>query len=238
MDDKIKIEIWSDVACPFCYIGKKEFEKALSGFSKKELLDIEWKSYQLAPDMTTDTGKSLAQSLADAKGISLNDASQMFKSVSERAASVGLKFNMDKAVPANTHNAHTLIQFAKKAGKQSEAEELLFRAHFTEGKNVDDIPTLLALGEALGFDRHSLEDAISNRLYDTAIDNDIDEAFQLGVRGVPFFVFERKYAVSGAQPSEVFRNTLEKISDEWEKANFAVAAVKDGSTCNTDGTCN
>lgn len=237
MENKMKIEIWSDVICPFCYIGKREFEKALEQFPEKDQFDIEWKSYQLAPDMTTKQGKSIDEYLSESKGISIDDAHSMNASVSERAKEVGLDYHFEKAIPANTMKAHCFSHFAKKYHKQNEAEELLFRSYFTEGKNIDDTSTLLELGKDLGLDTDELKAALENETYTDVVREDIYEAFQLGVRGVPFFVFDRKYAVSGAQPETVFTQTIQKSFTEWEKSQPESLHVSDGDSCSATGDC-
>lgn len=234
----MKVQIWSDVMCPFCYIGKREFERALDTFSAKNQLDIEWKSYQLAPDIETDVNKSLSEYLSDMKGISVEDANNMNSSVAERGTDVGLEFNFDKAIPANTRLAHNLIHFAKESGKQNEAEELLFRSYFTDGKNVDNVQTLLNIGDELGLESEALKVALEQGNYDNAIQKDIYEAFQLGVRGVPFFVFDNKYGVSGAQPSQVFSQTIEQAYTEWNLSQVKSLEFIEGESCQADGTCN
>lgn len=215
MKDKMKIEIWSDVMCPFCYIGKRKFERALARFSSPEKVELEWKSFQLSPDMKTDTTISAYQSLANHKGISLEQAKAMNDQVVEMAKSVGLVYNMEKSVVANSFNAHRFTHFAKANSKQNEAEELLFRSYFTDGKNIDDFPTLIELGNEIGLDAAALKTALENNSYADDVRHDIYEAQQVGVRGVPFFVFDRKYGISGAQETEVFLQTLHKAFDEW-----------------------
>lgn len=216
MKNKMKVEIWSDVMCPFCYIGKRKFEKALAQFPSREKVEIEWKSYQLSPDMKTDTTITAYESLARHKGISVDEARAMNNQVVEMAKSVGLVYNMEKSVVANSFNAHRFTHFAKAHGKQNEAEELLFRSYFTDGKNIDDFPTLIELGNEIGLDASALKTALEDDSYADDVRHDIYEAQQLGVRGVPFFVFDRKYGVSGAQETQVFLQTLEKSFDEWE----------------------
>ncbi len=238
MNERMKIEIWSDIMCPFCYIGKREFEKALNDFSKKELVDVEWKSYQLAPDLITEPGKNMDEYLSEHKGISVEEAHKMNQYVTDRAKQVGLDFRFDKAIPANTMKAHCFAHFAKKYGKQNEAEELLFRSYFTEGKNIDDLPTLLSLGKELGLNTDDLKDALENNSYYEEVRADIYESFQLGVRGVPFFIFNRKYAISGAQPDTVFRDTLTQSVSEWEESTRkSKIKIIEGQTCTPDGNC-
>jgi predicted DsbA family dithiol-disulfide isomerase len=217
--NKMKVEIWSDVMCPFCYIGKRKFEAALNQFPEKENIQIIWKSFQLSPDMKTDPGKNINQFLAAHKGITLQEAKHMNDYVTQLAAKVGLVYDFDKAIVANSFNAHRLVHFAKHHGKQNEAEEQLFKAYFTDGKNTDDIATLIKLGTEIGLDATALKTVLETDKYAEDVKADIQEAHQIGVRGVPFFVFDRKYAVSGAQESPVFLQTLEKSFAEWRKEN-------------------
>jgi predicted DsbA family dithiol-disulfide isomerase len=209
--NKIKVEIWSDVMCPFCYIGKRKFEAALEQFPQKDNVEITWKSFQLSPDMQTDPSKNINQFLAAHKGISVQEAKAMNDRVTAMAASVGLKYDFDKAVVANSFKAHCFTHFAKENGKQLEAEEALFKAYFTEGKNIDDNAVLTGLGESIGLDPEALKAVLENGMYSDEVISDIREAGQIGVRGVPFFVFDRKYAVSGAQDSNTFLEVLQKV---------------------------
>lgn len=215
----MKIEIWSDVMCPFCYIGKRKFEAAMADFAQRDNVEIEWKSYQLTPDMVTQPGKSMNEFLAEHKGMSPAAAEEMNRRVAEMAHTVGLHYQLDKAVVANSFQAHQFAHFAKKYGKQDEAEEALFRAYFTDGKNIDDTETLLQLGRELGLDPKALAESLANDEFAGDVEKDVAEAQQIGVRGVPFFVFNRAYGISGAQEPEAFLNTLEKSYAEWAKEN-------------------
>lgn len=234
----MKIEIWSDIMCPFCYIGKRRFEEALATFEGKNDVEIEWKSFLLSPELKTDPTKNIHQYLAEHKNISLEEAKGMNDYVTNMAAQVGLTYNFDKAIPANSFNAHRFLHFAKKHGKQNEAEERLFKAYFTEGKNIDDAQTLLLLAIELELDANKLADAMNNGEFTNDVIADINEAQQLGVRGVPFFVFNRKYAVSGAQESEAFTQTLEKAFEEWQTSQpkTSFETIK-GESCDIDGNC-
>lgn len=234
----MKIEIWSDIICPFCYIGKRKFETALAQFNDKEQVQIEWKSFQLMPGLNTEPNKSLDEVLAEKKGLSLEEARQMNGYASQLAKDAGLTYHMDKVIPANTLKAHQLIHFAKKQGKQMEAEEILFKSYFTDGKNIDDLETLLTLGEEIGLDAKSLKAELQENRFADEVQADIFEAQQLGVNGVPFFVFNRKYAVSGAQPSQVFLETLDKSFQEWSKENANTGLdIVEGKTCSPDKGC-
>lgn len=235
----MKIEIWSDVVCPFCYIGKTKFDSALHEFANKNDVEIEWKSFQLMPDITTQLDKNIDQVLAETKGMSLDQAKQMNAQATLMAKQVGLDYRFDKAIVANTFLAHQFLHFAKSKGKQNEAEGLMFKSYFTDGKNVDDISTLVALGKTIGLDETALQTALENQTYAEAVKTDIKEAQEVGVRGVPFFVFDRKYAVSGAQDPKAFLEVLEKSFTEWRKANpQSSLEITEGQSCDINGNCN
>ena len=235
----MKIEIWSDVMCPFCYIGKRKFEAALEKFANKDEIAIEWKSFQLMPELKTDTARKSDEFLAEEKGVTLEHARAMNGHASQMARDAGLTFNFDKAIPANTFNAHRLIHFAKSQGKQDLAEEALFRAYFTEGENIDDIDTLAKLGATIGLDGTSIRTMLQSGNFANDVRQDIHESQQLGVRGVPFFVFDRKYAVSGAQASEVFQQVIQKSFTEWREENPAAKLniASEGGVCTPGGKC-
>src|SRR5690554_5023382 len=215
--NKMKIEIWSDVMCPFCYIGKKRFDTALEKFPHKDEVDVEWKSYQLNPHLTSQTDKSIYEYLAEHKGISIEEARSLNEHVTAMAAEVGLKYKMDQAVVANSFMAHRMTHFAKTKGKQSELEELLFKSYFTEGKNIDDLDTLLQLGEEIGLDKNELKSILESNQFAEDVQKDIYEAHQVGLKGVPFFVYNNQYGISGAQPKELFEQTLQQAYNEWKK---------------------
>lgn len=211
---EMTIEIWSDIACPFCYLGKRTLEQALANFPKGKEVKIIWRSFQLNPDVVTDTTLYTYDYLRDYKGISIDQAKQMTSGISERGRELGITYDFDKAVVSNTRKAHEALHFAAAYGKQSEMKEALLRAHFTEGKNVDDVVLLVEIARSLQLDTEDLLSALTTGKYASEVDNDQLMAQQIGVRGVPFFVFDRKYAVSGAQPVEVFQETLEKAFHE------------------------
>lgn len=241
-EQKMKIEIWSDVMCPFCYIGKRHLEQALAQFDDSNRVEIVWKSYQLNPDLPLkiENKESAYEYLAKAKGISYEQSVQMHDNVVKMAAKVGLNYQFDKAVVANSFYAHQLAQYAKEKGLGVEIEELLFKAYFTEGKDISDKATLVLLGAELGFTQAEVEQALSDEKYAALVRKDIAEAQQIGVRGVPFFVFDRKYAVSGAQPTEQFLGALQQSVREWKTANnINDLQIKegDGPACTPEGVC-
>lgn len=205
----LKVEIWSDVMCPFCYIGKRRLEQALDQFEHANRVQITWKSFQLNPAMETNPDKTIHEYLSEDKGVSLNEARQMNSYVTDMASKVGLLYDLDHAVVANSFDAHRFTHFAKARGKQLEAEEVLFKAYFTQGKNTADHSVLMDLGTSIGLDRAELKSVLESDQFAADVRSDVAEAQQIGVRGVPFFVFDRKYAVSGAQEIKVFLDTLE-----------------------------
>ena len=212
----MKVEIWSDVMCPFCYIGKRKFELALKNFPHREKVEITWKSFQLNPDMVTDPDKNINQYLAEAKGWSLKQAEDANNYVTDIAKNVGLTYNMDKAIVANSFDAHRLSHLAKKYNKQDALEEQLFLAYFTEGKNTADHNILTEIGVGIGLDEQEIKTMLNSNEFSAEVNKDILEAQMVGARGVPFFVFDRKYAVSGAQDPATFEQVLTTVWEESE----------------------
>lgn len=213
----MKIEIWSDVMCPFCYIGKRNFETALARFKDKEEVEIIWKSFQLDPTLPEVAQESQHDYLVKSKGMSPAQVESMLENVTRMAKRAGLDYHLDRSVMVNSFRAHRLIQLAKNEGLGDEAEERLFRAYFTEGLDIADTDTLTRLGKEVGLDEGDIQEALTDNRYAELIRNDVEEAQALGIRGVPFFVFDRKYGVSGAQPPEQFLQTLEKSFSEWKE---------------------
>lgn len=234
----MKIEIWSDVMCPFCYIGKRHFETALKQFGDTESIEVIWKSFQLdasIPDVAEETYEDY---LVKRKGMSRDQVKAMLQNVTNSAKQVGLDYDFDKSIMVNSHKAHQLIQFAKTKNLGDQAEERLFYAFFTEGKSIADNDVLIQLGKEIGLDEQELQVALTDKKYVQLVQDDIKEARELGVNGVPFFVFDRKYAVSGAQPAQAFLETLKKSFEEWRKLNPKNQfEVSEGQSCKTDGTC-
>lgn len=236
----MKVEIWSDVMCPFCYIGKRRFEQALSEFPHKDDITVEWKSFQLDPDLQSQPDKTVSAYLAERKGWSLDQAKQANDHVTRMAAQAGLTYKLDKAIVANSFDAHLFSHYAATKGKGDAAEESLFRAYFTEGKNIADHETLAQLGTSIGLDAAEVKQALATpSAFAAAVEQDIYEAQQIGVRGVPFFVLDRKFAVSGAQPAATFLEAITKAYEGWGKENkISTPENNDGEVCTPDGECN
>lgn len=217
MKNQLKVQIWSDVMCPFCYIGKRKIEEAITQFENKDSVEIEWKSFELDPSFAAAPNESIADHLADKYGRDIDWAQSMLESTTQTAKSNGLDFHFEKAILANSLNAHRLLHLAKKNNRSNELEELLFKAYFTEGKNVNDWNTLQKIGQEAGLNIDEIKQLIETEIFTKEVRADQQEAQALGVTGVPFFVFDNKYAVSGAQPTDIFLKTLEKT---WEEGNF------------------
>lgn len=235
----MKIEIWSDVVCPFCYIGKRVFERALTKLPYNDEIEVVWKSFQLDPSVPENIALNHLEHLAEKKNISTQQASEMFDFVTQRAKEEGLDYNLHQAILTNSFKAHVLIQLAKEKGKGNEIEEVLFKAFFVDAKNIGDNTTLVQLGEEIGLQKDDILAAFDNDKYAYEVKSDIDEARQIGVTGVPFFVLDRKYAISGAQPEEAFLQTIQKAFEEWKTGQENIKLdITEGNSCSVDGECN
>ena len=235
----MKIEIWSDVMCPFCYIGKRNFETALEQFEYSKDIEVIWKSFQLDPEMPQVATENYVDYLVQRKGMTVEQVKGMLANVTESAKQVGLSYDLDNSVLVNSLNAHKLLQFANTKGLGNELEERLFSAFFTEGKNIADLSTLTQLGKEIGLDETELQTAFTDDNFAYNITQDIAEGRQLGVQGVPFFVLDRKYGVSGAQPPAVFLENLEGAFKEWRELNpeSKLKMASNGPSCSPDGIC-
>lgn len=225
--------------CPFCYIGKRKFESALEQFPDRDKIQVEWKSFQLMPELQSNATNSLEEILVATKGLSREQVKGMNLQVTQTAQQVGLDFHLDKSIPVNTFKAHRFLHAAKAQGKQVEAEEALFQAYFTDGKNIDDNEVLLEIAQDIGLDTSSITEVLQGAAYTKEVKEDIHEASTLGIRGVPFFVFNRKAAVSGAQDSSTFLQALQQTYSQWEEENKVTSLnmINDGATCTVDGNC-
>lgn len=225
--------------CPFCYIGKRKFEAALDQFPNKDYVEIIWKSFSLYPHLETNTETNIYDFLSQYKGMPLEHTKTMVKRVSDFAKSVGLDFDFDNAVIAKTTKAHQLIHLAHTQKLQDEMKERLLSAYFLEGKNVDDTPTLIQLGTEVGLTKEDLKHTLDNHLFLKEVQEDIMESRELGIHGVPYFVFNRKYGISGAQDESKFLETLHQSFNEWETENGKglIEVIKGKDTCDIDGNC-
>ena len=219
----MRIEVWSDIACPFCYIGKRRLEGALARFPHRDEVRIEWRSFQLQPQLVTDPSRRLNEFLAQSKGLSLAQVAQMQAHVRAMGESEGIHFAMDRVVVANTFTAHRLLQFAQAEGAGDAMKDRLLEAYFTEGANVDDSDTLVALATDVGLAAERVAPLLASDAFADDVRRDLAEARQLRISGVPFFLFDRAYAIGGAQPPELFDQALARAHAEWRSGNAAPA---------------
>lgn len=210
----MKIDIWSDIACPFCYIGFVQLKKAIDKFEHKNEVEVIHHSFLLDPEAPQETQETLYSVLARKKGITVKQAEQMNQQVTEYAASDGLEFHTEKAVPVSSFDGHRLIHFAAKQGMQDEMTHRLFKAYFTDGKSISDHSTLTKLAEEIGLHRSEVELFLKSDEMSNEVQEDLNIAVLYGIRGVPFVVVNDKYTLSGAQGEEIFLKALKNI---WEE---------------------
>jgi predicted DsbA family dithiol-disulfide isomerase len=212
LSEPIKVDIWSDVACPWCFIGKRKFEAAVetSGIP----VEVEYHSFELSPGTPAEFPGRHEEYLAAHLGVSLEQAKAMGERVTGIAASVGLNYDYASLQTTNTVLAHQLIHYAKARGRQAEMKERLMRAYFEEGRHVGRIPDLTDLAAEIGLDRDDVVRALESGEYLDAVRADIALAGEYGIRGVPFFVIDGKYGISGAQESATFAQALAQVAAE------------------------
>lgn len=234
----MKIEIWSDVMCPFCYIGKRRFEKALAQFPDKDKITVEWKSFQL--DGTLQGVVSKEDYFAK-KGFPMAQVAAMQQNMKAMAKEDGIEMNTEKTIISNTYKAHQLIQLAKTLGKGDAAEEVFFYMYFTEGYNMDEEATIFEAASRLGISAHEVTTLLQDNTMQAAFQHDLFEAQQFGISGVPFFILDRKYAVSGAQSVDHFLGTITQAYTEWQAQQpspLVNISSQQGSSCDINGQCN
>ena len=217
MSQTIKLDVWSDIACPWCYIGKRKLEAAIEQFHVKQpsvIFDVEYHSYLLNPEMPVDYAGSQRDYLAQHKGLDGETVARMSERVTQIAASVGLNYDLENQVMTNTSLAHVALHFAKQHGKQVDFKERLMSAHFVEAKHVGRLEDIVALGAEIGLNADELREALVGGEYLAAVGADLEQAAAYGITGVPFFVIQGKYGVSGAQDSTVFVNAFDQVLAE------------------------
>lgn len=212
----MKVEIWSDFMCPFCYIGKRRFEAALQRFAHKDDVEVVYRSFELDPHSPRDTSQDVHDLLASKYGMSREQAIAMNAQVAGQAKELGLTYRFDTMILTNTFDAHRLAHYAARQGKMPQMVEQLFQAYFTDSEHIGDHETLAALAAKAGLDRTETARMLADGEYAAEVRADEAEAGRLGVRGVPFFVIDRKYAVSGAQSSDMFLNALQQAWSELQ----------------------
>jgi predicted DsbA family dithiol-disulfide isomerase len=226
----VQIEVWSDVVCPWCYIGKRRLETALARFPHRDQVEVTWRSFQLDPSIPEGTTHPTLPALARKYGTSEDDMRAMQARVERIAAEEGLTYHLADGVSGNTHLAHELLHLAGERGLGDVAKERLLHAHFEEARSVFDVEGLVALAVEFGLDEGEARAALTDRRYREAVDQDIATARLLGANGVPFFVIDRTYGAAGAQPAELLLQILERA---WADAHPLVT-VPPADGCDDD----
>jgi predicted DsbA family dithiol-disulfide isomerase len=231
----MKVEIWSDVVCPWCAIGKHRFEKALARFAHRDEVEVSYHSFELDPAAPHEQEGDLDDHLATKYGVSREQAEAMHRQMTETAADDGWDFHFERARRGNTFDAHRLLHLAAERGVQDAVKERLFRAYFTDGEHIADHATLARLGAEAGLDADEARAVLGSDRYADAVRADERQAQAYGITAVPFFVVDRKYGVAGAQPPEAL---LQVLDTAWAEANplevLTPAADADGCA---DGSC-
>ncbi|MGU3292951.1 DsbA family oxidoreductase [Williamsia sp. M5A3_1d] len=212
MSNPIAVEIWSDIACPWCYIGKRRFEAGLAAFAGRDDVSVTYRSYELAPDTPTDFDGSEVDFLVGHKGMSPAQVEQMLDEMTQLAAVEGLAYDFDALRHTNTRLAHRTLHLARTVGRQRELAERLFAAYFTEGRHLGRPDELADLAAEVGLDRAAVLDALAGDDFVAEVDADIAQARAHGIAGVPFFVLDGRYGISGAQPAQAFTSALEQVA--------------------------
>ena len=233
----MKVEIWSDVACPWCYVGKRRFEAALDEFAHRDQVDVVWRSFELDPgavSAATAQESGYVDRLARKYGLSAGRAQEMLDQMTRTAAVAGLDFHFDRAVASNTFDAHQVVHLGAVHGRQDAMKERLLRAHFTEGLALGDRAVLVRLAGEVSLDEAEAAQALEQQRFAADVRRDEEEAARLGISGVPFFVLDRRYGVSGAQPAQQLLEVLERT---WaERAPLTMVTSGDGAdACGPDG---
>jgi predicted DsbA family dithiol-disulfide isomerase len=229
----MNVEIWSDVVCPWCYIGKRRFERAVASFGHPGEVTVTYRSFELDPDAPVQRTGTHAEHLARKYGMTVAQAEQASQQMTQRAAADGLEFRFDLIRGGNTFDAHRLLHLAKDHGLQPETKERLLRAAFTEGLPIADKPTLVRLATEAGLPAAPVQAVLDGDAYADAVRADEQQAARYGITGVPFFVADGKYAVSGAQPPEVLLHLLQRAYDETSQ----LTPVADTTGSNSEASC-
>lgn len=229
----MKIEIWSDYVCPFCYIGKRRLEEALEQFAHADKVEVEFKSFELDPNAPTNDSRSIYEALATKYQMPLEQAQGTTAQIAAQAREVGLDFDFDNMVVTGTLDSHRLTHYAKTVGKEKELSEALLQAYFVGAKHIGNHDVLIDIATEAGLDTDAVKEVLATDVYTDDVRAEEKRASDLGITGVPFFVFDNKYGVSGAQPTDAFTQVLEKV---WTENNPSIQVLSNGATC-TDDNC-
>jgi len=210
----MRIEIWSDIVCPWCYIGKRRFERALGTIDRPGEIEVVYRAYQLNPAMPRGEVRNHHEVLMVKYGLSDGQATSMQRQMERTAAGEGLEFHLAGGVTGNTFDAHRLVHFGRTRGAQETVLERLFRAHFTEQRSIFDQTSLVALGSETGLDAEEVRAMLAGDAYADAVNAELRDARALAISGVPYFLLDRRYAISGAQPAELFAQAIGQLRTE------------------------
>lgn len=237
----MKIDIWSDIACPFCYIGKRKLENALAQFPHRDNIELVWHSYELDPDLPKEALESKIYEYFSVKhGMSMNEAHETMENTASLAKEIGLDFDFDNLIVANTTDALRLVKLAGEAGLATEAEEALFDAYFVKGKDVSDRDTLIELGTGIGLAESQIVSMLDSGKYLAEIKKDIEYSEnELNLEYIPFYLFNNKEMVEGSIPVSDYLEILTKAYEEWEQNGVSSekGEIISGQSCSIDGVC-
>lgn len=236
----MKVEVWTDIMCPYCYIGKIHYEKALQQFEHAHEVELEWKAFQLNPELPGDgKGYPVTEYLTQRAGLSEDKMNQMFAGVKQLADDAGVGFNLPEAFAANTRDAHRLIKLAAASGADSAVLRRLSKAYFEEGKDYSDRELLVAVGVEEGLEEQSIRSMLDSDDYHYEIKQDVQEMANLGFDTVPTFLMDRRQAIIGSEPVDLFLKVLKKAHNHWKNRTEKEKqmTVSKGKSCNADGVC-
>ncbi|MHA6253098.1 DsbA family oxidoreductase [Oceanobacillus sp. CAU 1775] len=233
----MKIEIWSDFVCPFCYIGIRKLHDALADFPNKDQIKIEYRSYQLDPTAEYIPDKDFHETLSELKGIPLDQTIEMNEQVRRQALDVGLDFNFEEIKYTNTFIAHRVLQYAISKGKGPELVEKFMHAYFTDAALLNDEHTLIKLTNEVGLDSLDVNEVIHSERFKIKVAEDISVAAEIGIQGVPFYVFNEKYGISGVKSSDIFTDILSKVWEEQQKEPVLQGKTKAKTSYCTGESC-
>ena len=231
---RLSIQVWSDIACPWCYVGKRRLEAALAKFPHADAVEIVWRAFELDPSAppVRDSDVSYAQRLAGKYGTPLPQAEEMIRRMTEVAAADGLDFHFERIKPGNTFDAHRVLHLAHARGKQDAVKERFLAGYMTEGEPIGDPEALVRMAGEAGLDVDEVRGVLAGDAFAREVRADESEASELGIRGVPFFVLGGRYAISGAQPAEVFEGALARA---WSELKDAPEVFAEGAVCGPEG---
>lgn len=235
MPKKLVVEVWSDIACPWCYVGKRRLEAALAQFPHRAAVEVVWRAFELDPGAPAerDTSQPYAERLARKYGTQLSQAKGMIERMVQVASSDGLHMDFERIRPGNTFQAHRLLHLAKERGCQDALKERLFRAYLSEGQPIGDVQTLARLAREVGLDDDEVQGLFATDLHASEVRREQREAHDIGITGVPFFLLGRRLGVAGAQPAELLLGALTKAWDELPDTVDALDAT--GPVCGPEG---